>query len=142
MGFVLDSEMNLQPLCRTLEKCLIDKMYMLKKLRKYLTYNAAIQIYKQTILPILDYSGLLLLACNKTKKYDFQVMQNDILRFCENKKLQDRISIEMLHQNARLLSLEQRQIKQILCLMYKLSKCNENRAVANRLTRRKRKYVF
>ena len=51
-------------------------------------------------------------------------MQNDILRFCENKKLEDKISIEMLHKNARLLSLEQRRIKQILSLMYKLSKLN------------------
>ena len=36
LGFVLDSEMNLQPLCRTIEKRIIDKIYMLKKLHKHL----------------------------------------------------------------------------------------------------------
>ena len=142
LGVVLDTEMNLQPLCKVIEKRVIDKIFMLKKLRKCLTYKAAIQIYKQTILPILDYSGILLISCNKSKKHDFQVMQNDILRFCENKKLEDRISIDNLHKNANLLSLEQRRVKQNLILMYKLSKYAENRAPVNRITRRQMKFVF
>ena len=77
--------MSLIPLYKNIEKRLVDKIYMLKKLGKYITYNAALQIYKQTILPILDYAGFILLSCNKNKKHDFQVIQNDILRFCENK---------------------------------------------------------
>ena len=142
LGFIFDCEMSLVPLCKSLEKRLVDKIYMLKKLRKYVTYKAALQIYKQTMLPILDYSGLMLLACNKTKKHDFQVMQNDVLRFCENKKLEDRISIENLHAKARLLSLEQRLAKQVLTIMYKLSQNEENRKVPSRVTRTINKYVF
>ena len=69
-------------------------------------------------MPIIDYSGLLLLACNKSQKYDLQVIQNDVLRFCDNKKLEDKISIELLHKKAKLSSLEQRRYKQLLCLMY------------------------
>ena len=82
------------------------------------------------------------MACGKYKKHDFQIMQNDILRICENKKLEDRISIEDLHKKAKILSLEQRRAKQLLILMYKLSKNDENRAIANHITRKHTKYVF
>ena len=66
LGIVLDSEMSLTPLYKNLEKRVIDKV--LRKLRKYLTYKAALQIYKKTTMPIIDYSGLLLLACSKSQK--------------------------------------------------------------------------
>ena len=49
------------------------------------------------------------------------MIQNDILRFCENKRLEDRVPIEILHKNAYLVSLEQRRVKQLLFIMYKLS---------------------
>ena len=68
-------------------------------------------------------------------------MQNDILRFCDNKKLEDRVSIEILHKKANLVSLEQCRAKQVLSLMYKLSKCDENRTTAYRNIRRHDKYV-
>ena len=93
-------------------------------------------------MPILDYAGFLLLACNKDKKHDLQVIQNDILRFCENKRLKDRMSIEILHKNARLISLEQRRCKQLLSLLYKLSKDPVNVVVPARNTRRHDKTVF
>ena len=37
-------------------------------------------------MPIFYYAGFLLLACNKDKKYEMQVIQNDVLCFCENKR--------------------------------------------------------
>ena len=115
---------------------------MLKKLRKYLTYISALQIYKQTILPIFDYAGFLILSCNKDKKSDLQIIQNDILRFCENKMLDDRISIDVLHKNAKLISLEQRRVKQLLSIMYKLSNDPCNIIVPARNTRMHKKRVF
>ena len=142
LGFLLDSEMTLLPLIKNLEKRLIDKIYMLKKLRKYITYKASLQIYKQTILPIVDYAGFILISGNIGKKHDFQVMQNDVLRFCENKKLEDRISLDKLHEKAHLISLEQRRAKQTLILMYKLSKNEINRKVPARITRAGNKFIF
>ena len=75
-------------------------------------------------------------------KYDFQIIQNDILRFCDNKRLQDHVSNDLLHKKANLLTLEQRRVKQLLLLMHKLSKCENNKARANGQTRRLDKYVF
>ena len=142
LGIILDNELTLKPMYKNVEKRVIDKVFMLRKLRKYLTYKAALQIYKQTIMPILDYSGLLLVSCTTGQKYDLQVIQNDVLRFCDNKKLEDKISVELLHKKANLSSLEQRRCKQILCLMYKISSNNNNIVVPNRLTRRQMKTVF
>ena len=142
LGILLDSELSLTPLYKNIEKRVIDKVYMLRKIRKYLNYKAALMIYKQTILPIFDYAGYLLLACNRDKKHDLQVIQNDVLRFCEKKKLEDHISIELLHKNGNLISLEQRRVKQLLAIMYKLAKNPDNIVVPARNTRRHDKKVF
>ena len=130
------------PLYKNLEKRLIDKVYMLRKLRKCLNYKAALQIYKQTILPIIDYPGFTLLACNKDRMADLQIIQNDVLRFCENVCLEDRISIEKLHRKANLSSLEQRRTVQILTIMYKLSRYPSNIVVPARNTRLHTKKVL
>ena len=49
-------------------------------------------------------------------------MQNDVLRFAKNVRIKDMISRIKLHKEAKLLSLYQRREKQLLILMYKLSK--------------------
>ena len=129
LGIMLDSELTLMPLCKTIEKRIINKVFMLRKLGSYLTYKASVQIYKQAILPVIDYAGFVLIACNKDKKGDLQIIQNDALRFCSKNKRSDKISLNELHKKANLLSLEQRRCIQLLSLMYKLSKNVENRKV-------------
>ena len=74
--------------------------------------------YKQTILPISDYPGFILIACNKSDRHDLQVIQNDAFRTCFNVKRQDRLSISSMHEKARLLGLKQRRTLQLLRLMY------------------------
>ena len=46
LGIIIDAEMSLAPLCKNIQKRVIDKIYMLRKLGKYLTYKASMQIYK------------------------------------------------------------------------------------------------
>ena len=88
LGIILDNDLSLVILCKNIGKRVIDKVYMLRKIRKYLSYKAAVQIYKSTILPIFGYPDYLILACNKDKRHDYQVIQNDVLRFCENKRIE------------------------------------------------------
>ena len=73
----MDSEMNLTPLTYS------NKMFALRKIRKYLTCDAAVLVYKQTIMPIFDYEGFLLISLNNNDKSDLQIMQNDALRYCK-----------------------------------------------------------
>ena len=60
---LLNSTMSLTPLLKSVKKRVTNKVFMLCKIRKYFNFDATICIYKQTILPLFDYSGFLLLAC-------------------------------------------------------------------------------
>ena len=118
LGTILDTEMTLY---KNVVKNVSNKIFMLRKIRKYIDNHTAMCIYKQTILPILDYSGFLLISMTKAQKNELQTMQNDVLRFAKNVRLVDRISRKDLHKEANLLSLEQRREKQLYSLMYKLA---------------------
>ena len=92
------------------------------KIRKYLNVEAAVIVYKQILLPNIDYAGFLLLACNAGDLDDLQKMQNDILRICNRSKLCDRVSLVALHKKCKIISLKQRMKKTLLWLMYIMSR--------------------
>ena len=79
----------------------------------------------------------LIISCDKGIKNEFQIMQNDALRFCNNTSINDRVSLTKLHKKANLSSLEQRRCVQLLGLMYKLSKIEDNRVIAARTSYKK-----
>ena len=101
MRVILDDEMSLIPLLKNIKKLINNRMFQLRKIRKYINTHAAILIYKQTILPIFDYHGFLLISLNVGDKNDLQVMQNDALRYCNGLNLLDKISIPVLHNSIK-----------------------------------------
>ena len=135
LGIMLDQMMTLTPLTKEIKKKISNMIFMLRKLRKFLTFDAAVSVYKQMILPIIDYVGFMLISCRKEDRNDFQILQNDILRICNMSRLSDRVSIPYLHAKCKILSLEQRRRKQLLRLMFNLSKDKEFLKVPNRVTR-------
>ena len=103
----------------------------------------AFTIYKQTILPLLDYSGFMQISAHASDKYDLQLLQNNALRVCHNVKLRDRFLIERMHIRANLLSLDQRRQKQVLFLMFIYKDRHENVGrVHPRNTRAAQAYSF
>ena len=122
LGVTLDNSMSLIPLLKNIKKRVSNKIFHLRKLRKYMTFDASVLVYKQTILPIIDYAGFLLLSLSKGDLEELQVLQNDILRVCNNTQISDKVSIEELHKKCKMLSLKQRMEKQLLGLMYMLSR--------------------
>ena len=142
LGIMLDSVMSLSPLVKSVKKKVSNKIYMFRKIRKYLDFKSAVIVYKQTILPVIDYPGFLLLACNSGDLDDIQILQNDILRICNKSKISDRVSIPILHEKCKIISLKQRMHKQLLGLMYVLSKQADYVKVAQRNTRSAEKVIF
>ena len=69
-------------------------------------------------------------------------MQNEILRCCNQTKLSDRVSNPTLHDKRKIISLEQRMRKQLLWLMYILSRDKGFHRIPNRVTRSAEKIVF
>ena len=139
LGIVLDNTMPLIPLVNNAKKKVLNKIFLL---RKFLTFEAAVAIYKKLILPVIDYAGFLLICCRLGDKGDLQNMQNDILRICFGTRISDRVSIEKLHKKCKILGLEQRMRKQILWLMYLLSREDNLFRVPTCETRNAAKIVF
>ena len=117
LGVTLDKEMTLNCLLSDIKKTVSNRLFNFRKLRRYITEQSAITIYKQIILPAFDYAGFMLISCNKSDRYDLHVIQNDVLRTCYNVKRRDKLSISNMHKKANLLSLEQRRTFQLLSLM-------------------------
>ena len=134
--------MYLQPLWKNVYKHINQKRFMLRKISRFITFQAAILIYKQTSLPIIDYAGFMLVAYNELIKEDFQILQNDILRICSRYARSDKISIDRLHKECNIIGIEQCMRRQLLWLMYLLSKNVEYQRIANRETRSANKIIF
>ena len=106
LGMILDKNMTLSPLLSKLKSRVVNKIYCLVKIRNMINTHCAISIYRQAILPILDYTGFLQIGCNISDRNDLQKLQNHALRICYNVRLRDRVSINQMHARAGLLSLE------------------------------------
>ena len=65
LGIKLDPTMSLIPLSKDIKKRISNKIFTLRKIRKFVTFDAAVAIYKHTILPIIDYASFLLITCTK-----------------------------------------------------------------------------
>ena len=142
LGITIDKHMDLTPLLSSVKKTVSMHLFKLRKLRKYVSQECAVIIYKQTILPLLDYSGFLLNSCNVSDRNDLQILQNDALRASLNVKRRDRISIRNLHRNVNLLSLDQRRKFQLLSLMFIHKKNHNVQRPFNRATRGPDRYSF
>ena len=142
LGVSLDKYMNLTSLLADVKKNTTCHLFKLRKLRRTIRTYCTISIYKQTILPLLDYAGFLLYSLNASDRYDLQILQNDALRTCYNVRLRDRMSIKNLHAEANLLSLDQRRIIQLLALMYNHKKNHTVRRPTVRVTRNANRFTF
>ena len=118
LGVYLDAEMTLQPLVSHVKKITSCKIKTFSRIRRCITTQCAVTIYKQTIMPLFDYAGFLLISCNKSDRGDLQVIQNNCLHICYDVRLRDRVTLINMHEHANLVSLEQRRQVQILSLMY------------------------
>ena len=118
LGVTLDREMSLTPLYKNVCRQTDQKLFLIHKIRRYITVDAAKAMYKQMVLPLLDYSGFLLVSCTIEQKHDLQKRQNNAIRTCLLYDRRDHITIDHLHGEMGLISLEQRHNIQLLKLMF------------------------
>ena len=135
LGKTLDREMTRTSLLTDTKRSVTNSLFHLRKFRHYITEKSTIAIYKQTILPVFDYAGFILISCNKSDRHDLQILKNDALRTCFNVKRRDKLSVASMHKKAKLLSLEQQRSLQLLSLMYLHKNNVDNLRVFNRNTR-------
>ena len=110
--------MNFTSYYEFVKRRLEDKNVVLSKIRKYIDSNTSILIYKQAILPLVEYAGFVLISCSIGQRHKVQTLQNNALRLCKRYYLRDRVRIDHLHNECNIIGLEQRRHRQLLRLMY------------------------
>ena len=58
LGVTLDNNLNFQSHVNQIHKLAAHKIFILSKIRPYITVNAAIRVYKTKILPYFDQGDL------------------------------------------------------------------------------------
>ena len=142
LGVLLNSKMSLKPFYAHVKKTVYSKLFIFRKIRNYLTEYASIMLYKQMILPFMEYAGFMFVACNLEDRRELQKCQNDALRLCVRSKIPDRVKFSEMHAKCKIISLEQRRQIQLLLLMYKKSKDQSCHKVFPRNTRESVCIVF
>ena len=142
LGVLIDDQLSFTPYYNLIKRNMENKIYVLTKIRKYVDNRTTLLIYKQAILPLVEYAGFVLISCTIGQRYELQVLQNNVLRLSKRYYLLDRIRIEQLHFECKILGLEQRRRKQLLRLMYLHSKVHTNIKIPIRPTRAMTKVIF
>ena len=142
LGVVIDDQLTYTPYYNLIKRRVENKIFVLSKIRRYIDCKTALLIYKQAILPLMEYAGFVLISCNIGQRQELQRLQNNALRKCKRYYLRDRVQINVLHSECAILGLEQRRRKQLLRLMYIHSRKVANLKRPARQTRAASKLTF
>ena len=95
-----------------------DKITQLRRIRKFLNVKAATLVYKNMILPILEYGNIFLSAASKVNRKRMQTLQNKALRSAL--QVDKYFDTENVHNEASLSKLVYRRQQHLLLYMYLL----------------------
>ena len=122
LGIELDHDLSLKTHVTQVNKLASNKLYLLRKIRPYLSTKASVDICKTMLLPVMDYGGLFLTMCTKKELDDLQIIQNNAIRCCL--KVQDPRDIHLIemHDITHISFTDDRRLKQLLmCIWRNLS---------------------
>ena len=119
LGIKLDEQLTLETYANSLIQKVSNRIYQLTKIRSFITKKAALLIYKNMILPILEYGDIFLHSASQIIRKKIQILQNKALRCALNKD--KRYDSDALHTEAKLLKLKDRRHIHILLHMYQLA---------------------
>ena len=106
LGITLDQHLTYRAHLSTLNGTVRHKIYLLRTVRPYLTEYAALQVYRQMILPILEYGNALYASAPKSCLDKLQRAQNSGLKAVYG--LPKRTPTAALHDKANLDKLDKR----------------------------------
>ena len=106
LGVILDQHLTFEPHAKYTINRIASKVYQLRKPKKFLTNKAALLVYKNMILPILEYGDIYLMSATKENRSKMQKLQNKALKCALDKE--KRYSTNKLHKEAKLNKLKHR----------------------------------
>ena len=142
LGLTLDEQLNFEMHAQNTIRKVKNKLIQLRSMRYFLNQKAALLVYKNMILPILEYGDIFANSLSKATRGKLQTMQNKALRLALNKR--DRGESEALHKETRLQKLNLRRKVHVLQFVFKRKHVNSllTRAPTGRITRSAKKINF
>ena len=119
LAIILDQSLSYNPQIYETIKLTSHKVYQLSIIRKYLTKNAAITIYKSMILPYFDYGDVFLINANQQLLGKIQRIQNRGLQICLG--VEARTKTSAAHLSSKVARLADRRVAHLRNYMYKRS---------------------
>ena len=116
LGVIMDRQVNFELHAKSVIDKTAAKILQLRKLRRFVTKEAALMVYKNMVLPILEYANILMNSLKAETKKKLQVLQNKALRCVLQKDNQ--CDVYELHREAKLNKLKHRREKQLLLFLF------------------------
>ena len=116
LGFMLDSTLSFNYHVKSVANILMYKSVLLAKIRKFLTEDVALRIYKSMILPYFDYGDVIYSSANQEGLEKLQRLQNKCLKIC--KGYNKRAGTDEIHIETKIPKLELRREAHINNFMY------------------------
>ena len=118
------------------------KMMQFGKLRKFIDTKTRILVYKQTILPLVEYVSYMLYLNRRCDIEKLQRLQNRCLRMCLDVKRPIDMSIVDIHRTARIDTLDDRRLNQLVKIMFSLVQKNMYKKEGLHVTRTMNTFIF
>ena len=135
LGTLINVDLSLSPQCHKVKSVCYAKLNQYRGIRKYTDVELALGIYKQMVVPILDYGDYLIDGGPACAARKLQVIQNHFLRCALKITDPQDISIEDLHTTCKAGLLQHRRDCHLLAIMYKMSRDDDNVVVPVRVLR-------
>ena len=142
LGIILDETMNMNANFNKIFKKFSYKVFQFSKIRHYLPTDSRILVYKQTILPLVEYVSYMLFLNRNLDISKLQKLQNRALRLCFDIHKPQDISIRNLHKDSKLLTLRARREKHLLNTMHDVSRDDRYLTVPTVNTRQANRAIF
>ena len=123
LGVKIDDKLSFESFMR--EKCnkVNMRIHQLSKLRKFITTNVARLIYKQTILPVVEYADQMVESGPMDKIKRLQGLQDKAVKIIDN-KAHPEMDISALSTFYRVDPLKERRAEHLCVIMLRFSKNN------------------
>ena len=119
LGMKLDEQLSLETHANSVIKKVANKLYQLTKIRYLVSKKAALLIYKNMILPLMEYGDIFLHSASQKIRKKLQVLQNKALRCALAKDKYTKS--DDLHKEGKILKLKNRRHIHILLHMFQLA---------------------
>ena len=104
LGFTLDNQLTYNAHVNRLISTVTAKLKQFQRMRSFLNVKAALMVYKNMMLPMLEYGDVFLTSSSIINRKGLQILQNKGLRCALNKGFES--STDELHSEANLLKLK------------------------------------